>query len=364
MTNRKPTQELSQWLEHPNELGRKPYAIKEVLCFNDKDMEYYAIKYKKSMFSSWLLGVVGYAEGEIYPSINFSEMKPFRANCVEEDARKTITLVQDFFKKKAKEYENKANLFQSESTNVFMAYILLSSKEWSFETFAQTYNKDWDKEVKIVTELEDSILFQVGDDSFMIKYVPSSISKSELIYCASNNYLWSNGKEEVTKTQAHLIITNFNQNKAPKLIGSVYTTVVSTLSTASNVIGIYTNEVIYQPDLYQRFAKGLKENKTPLFCWVWMAMDRVEGVIYGRSVGLNTFGIPEVEVMIPNLEQKEVSQILVIVCEYLINEEYKNTPNAVFITEELNKYSLEFTDSILNEGKVYKVVGVKNKEAK
>ena len=47
-----------EWLEHPSELGKKPFAIEFTSQFKtEDDIEYMIFKYKKSLVSPWLLAI-------------------------------------------------------------------------------------------------------------------------------------------------------------------------------------------------------------------------------------------------------------------------------------------------------------------
>lgn len=53
---------MNEWLSHENELGKAPTQIQ---IAGEFDLHYYIFKFKKSRFSSWLVGVCGgYHEDE------------------------------------------------------------------------------------------------------------------------------------------------------------------------------------------------------------------------------------------------------------------------------------------------------------
>lgn len=48
---------MKEWLAHPAELGTAPFKIEIAGEFDRHEMHYYILKYKKSFFSPWLVGV-------------------------------------------------------------------------------------------------------------------------------------------------------------------------------------------------------------------------------------------------------------------------------------------------------------------
>ena len=52
-------QSMTEWLAHPQELGKKPSSIELAGEFDLYDLHYYIFRYKKSILGKWLLGVCG-----------------------------------------------------------------------------------------------------------------------------------------------------------------------------------------------------------------------------------------------------------------------------------------------------------------
>lgn len=88
--------ELENWLSDPNELGFKPYKIEYTNSFEDGDgIKCKIFKYKKSMLSKWLLGIVS-------DSGTFSEMKEYKQVTEIEDAKLLIETLKKYWKEMAK----------------------------------------------------------------------------------------------------------------------------------------------------------------------------------------------------------------------------------------------------------------------
>ena len=83
----KAMKELSEWLEYPTELGKKPYKIEYTNSFNyDPDCTCHIFKFKKSLLSDWMLGIVS-------DSGIFSEMKKYNQETEFEDAVELVNFL-------------------------------------------------------------------------------------------------------------------------------------------------------------------------------------------------------------------------------------------------------------------------------
>lgn len=97
---------LSNWLKHPNELGKKPNKIELVGNFELDGLKYYIIKYKKSIFGNWLVGVAGgYEKDAIEASGHtYSEFKEYNEKTAKEECIKMVNMIKDYWKSRAEEY--------------------------------------------------------------------------------------------------------------------------------------------------------------------------------------------------------------------------------------------------------------------
>lgn len=94
------TEQLINWLSHPNELGAKPVKIENTNYFRDEDgIECFVFKYKKKLIGKWLLGIVS-------ESGAFSEMKPYNQKTEIEDSKQMLEMLKNYWKKAAYDMEN------------------------------------------------------------------------------------------------------------------------------------------------------------------------------------------------------------------------------------------------------------------
>lgn len=90
-------QRLSIWLSDPRELGRKPYSVTHTKTFDSEaGIRCHIFRYKASMFSSWLLGIV--SDIGVY-----SEMNEYHKKSEQTDANALLAILHDFRQKKRSE---------------------------------------------------------------------------------------------------------------------------------------------------------------------------------------------------------------------------------------------------------------------
>jgi len=86
---------MCRWLEHPSELGKKPYAIKLTNEFKYLDDAIcYILKYKKDINGKWLLGIVS-------DSGTFSEMQEYHLETEIKDSKIILQKLIDYWKARA-----------------------------------------------------------------------------------------------------------------------------------------------------------------------------------------------------------------------------------------------------------------------
>ena len=103
--------------------------------------------------------------------------------------------------------------------------------------------------------------------------------------------------------------------------GELFIKVLSTLCKQENVIGIYTNGLVYQPKFYLAMEEALKMKIFPLMGLVWVHMVRENEGYSLYTVGMNNFGKDEMEVIKYNGDPIEVRDFLLDIASYCIEED-------------------------------------------
>lgn len=97
-------QRVIEWLEDPNELGKKPSKIEFTKEFTDEDgINCKIFKFKKSMMAPWMLAICS-------DSGVFSEMENYNEATEVEDAQKLVDFLKEYWKRMANAAQEKEEM--------------------------------------------------------------------------------------------------------------------------------------------------------------------------------------------------------------------------------------------------------------
>lgn len=80
-------------------------------------------------------------------------------------------------------------------------------------------------------------------------------------------------------------------------MGKLYTKLMAACCRQKYASGIYTSGVVFEPQFYEDFADMMKEDKLPIFNWIWFGMYRSEKGMNAYTYGLDLFDKEEMEVL-------------------------------------------------------------------
>lgn len=102
------TQDMTQWLSYPTELGKEPAEIECTNEFDYLDMTYYIFKFKdNSSDTKWMLGVCGGYEENATQNCGhtFSFLNEYNSNTEKEDAIEIIERIRQCWIEESKKFE-------------------------------------------------------------------------------------------------------------------------------------------------------------------------------------------------------------------------------------------------------------------
>ena len=132
---------MTEWLAHPQELGKAPAKIEIAGEFDLHDCHYYILKYKKSLLGKWLVGVCGFEDAETLEPCGhtFSQMEPYDPADAQEKCQAMVEMIRQYWMDRAKEETERQS-----SAGPFAGFVLLSTPEWDLEAFKVQLKADWD----------------------------------------------------------------------------------------------------------------------------------------------------------------------------------------------------------------------------
>ncbi len=310
-------QAVIEWLEHPSELGKKPYAIEFTKQFTTDDgIECLIFKYKKSIMSPWLLAIA--SESGI-----FSEQNKYDPSTEVEDAVKLVEFLKQFWKNKAAEAGEKEE--RAKEAGRFVGFVLLENSDWTCHGFEKQFKEDWGIELSD-NESKDDItkvymVPEAGPKTMLaVSLVPAPVPKGEADFFAQFNFMWKDAVE-VTKThKAHLIVTVFGADD-PKEGGVLYVKAIASLCRDANTLGAYYNDVVFEPKFMFAMADMIKAGQFPLMGLVWFGLGRSVNGVSAYTCGLRKLGKDEIEILDANEQPSELHNFIMCVAGYVVDQD-------------------------------------------
>lgn len=306
------------WLSHPQELGHEPAEIECTGTFVLHDMTYYIFKYKDTKDSEWLLGVNGGYEGDSLSDCGhtFSEMEPYDEHTAGEKATEMVENIRSYWMEQAKQAEER-----EKKAGTFVGFALLSDNSWDKEKYISDLKEQWGITAEEKSDEErnpDSLVFDAGDMIAAVSLMPAPIPDGEAEECAKNNYMWPEAEKVAKAHKAHIMVAVIGKEESLIERGKLYVKLLSVCCHQKNVTGIYTSGVVFQPRFYEGFSEMMKEDRLPIFNWIWFGLYRTEKGISGYTYGMECFGKDEMEVLDVDAEPSDVRDFLASMAGYVL----------------------------------------------
>lgn len=212
---------------------------------------------------------------------------------------------------------------------VFSGFVLLSDKSWDKDKFKQDLEADWglqpeydegDSSRQEEQKHCDAVILEIGSQRVAVGYMDIPVPGGEAEQNAAYNYTWENAVE-VTKThQAQILVTVMGEHEDVKKDGELFVKVAATLCKQSNAIGVYANGVVYQPEFYFAMKEFIEQGIYPLLGLVWFGVLRAEHGYHIYTIGMNGFGMDDMEILGTAEDPKTVKDFLVNIAGYCIDE--------------------------------------------
>ena len=317
---------MTEWLAHPQELGKAPAKIEIAGEFDLHDCHYYILKYKKSLLGKWLVGVCGFEDTETLEPCGhtFSQMEPYDPADAQEKCEAMVEMIRQYWMERAKEETERQS-----SAGPFAGFVLLSTPEWDLEAFKAQLKADWDIDYPPADgeqsgENDDKTVavFDVDGMTAAASLMEAPVPDGEAEYWANSNFMdRENALAAAQSHKAHVMIAVMDKEHSPRERGELYVKLVSTLLKAPNALGVYTNGTVWLPDYFIKVSEDLKEGDLPLLDLVFVGLVQYEKGICGWTNGLRAFGKDELEIRDSQQSPQDVHELLLNVSGYLIEED-------------------------------------------
>ncbi len=326
--------EMSYWLKHPAELGRKPAKIECAGTLVLDGKTYYIFKYKKGLFGGeYMLGVCGGYEGDSLENDGcvWSEMEPFRKETAKKDAAALISLWKEY----AQPEGNDGEEGEDAKNAPLLQFVLLKEPKFDKAALEKELEENWGIEDESGYGLAgeggaktpDALSISWRGANFFAMLMPTAIPNDEAQEAAKNNFFWPDGAKAVAEHRAHLVVTALRGEASAVDAGTGLVKVVAACCKVFGAIGVYANETVYEPRMYLHLAKK-PAGGGDFPCWnlVWSGVCRGDaGGLNAYTCGLNQFGFDEIEVLNSRAKPSELVDFLCAVATYVVTQNVRLT---------------------------------------
>ena len=320
MSYEKERDEVIEWLKHPNELAKAPSKIEFVKEFTDEeDCKCLIFRFKAGMLSPWLLAI--HSDCGI-----FSEQEKYDEKRDVEQAKALMEYLKTYWKNVERNEEEKEE--RKEKAKGFGAFVLLENPGFDVKLFMKKYEEEWGEALDGYVEPEkegDTVDAQIltTKDGFRIimGYMEFRVPGNEAEDNASYNFMWKEAVETTAKHKAHMVVSVSDKDRI-KEAAMFYGRAMVTICQMENVLGIYSNGVVYQPKMFVGVKKAMLEGSLPLPVLVWCGI--CQGSQHGLSTwteGMKNFGFDEMEIENLDKQPSEVYGFMLLLVEYCISND-------------------------------------------
>lgn len=211
---------------------------------------------------------------------------------------------------------------------VFSGFVLLSDKSWNKDRFKRDLEADWglcpeydegDGSRQEERTHCDALIFDLGSQRVAVGYMGIPVPGGEAEQNAAYNYTWENAVE-VTKThQAQILVTVLGEHEDVRKDGELFVKAVAALCKQPNAIGVYANGVVYQPEFYFAMKEFIEKGMYPLLGLVWFGVLRAEYGYHIYTIGMNSFGMDDMEILGTAEDPRTAKDFLVNIAGYCID---------------------------------------------
>lgn len=334
-------EKMTIWLSHENELGKAPAKIEVAGEFDYDGNHYYILKYKKNIFSKWLVGVCGFDADGDECGHTFSEFEPYNESTAQERCIAMVEYMKEYWRsrflaelerlgvteeewdsmsveereaKKAEASEREQEMGAGQR----QGFILLESASFDFEKLIADLDSDWGFEMGEHELKNDNLVFHWDDVLMAVSLIPAPVPEKEAEHYAAANYLWREAVETTKRHQAHLIVFAINDKGDAISAGALFSMLISSCINQKEVLGIYTGGTVYEPAYYKKTAAAMEKGELPVLIWVYVGLAKREGSFDVYTYGMDLFGKPEMEILGSVHSAEDLLNFMYGVIEYVI----------------------------------------------
>ncbi|HEV3309075.1 MAG TPA: DUF4261 domain-containing protein [Chloroflexota bacterium] len=195
-----------------------------------------------------------------------------------------------------------------------------------------------------------------------LAHMPAPVPNREAEENAAGNFLWPNGRDEVSKHRSHVIVTSIGG--ADDLTPVQSALVVSRLALVAlklfDGIGVYWGNacVSNSRGVFEDFCENISEEHVPVPVWLrFQAVRASDGEIGLYTLGMPQFGLMDIEVDRCRMDAQALFEYVCNIAHYLIQRGPVIADGNTVGGSETERILVRHLPSMIDKGRlVYKIV--------
>ena len=220
-----------------------------------------------------------------------------------------------------------------------MGMVLLKNATFDVEQFKKDLLAQWDiisvtgpegmkvraavttKDVDTVEEeeMEEAYFLIIDDYKVMVAPFSYAMPMEIIMQGATRNYLWDDALDAVIQHTSHVAISIVEGPSKPLEEGILLAKLLSVATEQTGTTAIYTNDVLYEADMYYKETENLRDDVLPMVNLVWVDIDFEEdGTISLYTSGMEEFDQLNVEFLHCPWDPERAWNYILSVANYIL----------------------------------------------
>lgn len=220
-----------------------------------------------------------------------------------------------------------------------MGMVLLENSTFDVEQFKKDLLAQWDiisvtgpegmkvraavttKDVDTVEEeeMEEAYFLVIDDYKVMVAPFSYAMPIEIVMQGATRNYLWDDALDAVIQHTSHVAISIVEGPGKPLEEGILLAKLLSVATEQTGATAIYTNDVLYEADMYYKETENLRDDVLPMVNLVWVDIDFEEdGTISLYTSGMEEFDQLNVEFLHCPWDPERAWNYILSVANYIL----------------------------------------------
>ena len=247
---------------------------------------------------------------------------------------------------------------QEERHPYFAGSILLEQASMDLDRFAQVLDNLWKLRISDLRESRRDVYTMVIDDCLvLIGLTRKPLERDVAVEGAERNYLWPGAMEAQRCHRASIAIMvavekpNREIHACLLLIKLLFTC----CRMRDDVVGVYHNGVILEPDFVVRHGNDLYRDRLPVPLMVWIGKQSLVPFSHIFTVGLQDFGKDEIEVTVSETDPDELRQFLLDLVKSILEGRIELCEGDHISLDGKTRHKVTSSPGIVHDGMTFKI---------